>query len=96
MKKKQPFAAICGDIERPENLQGLVRVCDITYTFDNPIDAIETLFKIYFGLNLKYNEAVLPWTFVEHQIYGLNTTTVTAQVATLLNECKQYLEKSKI
>jgi hypothetical protein len=92
--EKQPIVLIVGELAQIEKCKMVVKVCDISYQFDKFEEAITVCFKLFFALNVRYpDEAILPWTFAEHYIFGLKVSPNAPQIDTLINQCDKYLKK---
>jgi hypothetical protein len=82
------------DLSNLKQTKSIVKVCGITYYFDDFLDAIETCFKLYFALNSKYpEEAELPWTFAEKFVFKLTKSPMAPQVETLAKQCEGYMKQ---
>ncbi|GJQ68607.1 hypothetical protein Trydic_g17157 [Trypoxylus dichotomus] len=84
----QPLVVVQGD---NNNFQSYVMIDDIVYTLESPLKAVDTCFKTFFALNLKYPaESAHIWTFIQQKIYNIYTSldkhlSAVATVTTDLN-----------
>lgn len=77
----QPRIYVCGDFK---NCRGCVTTVTTKYYFENPIEAFDVCFKVFFALHANYpREAVHVWEFIQKALYKIshphdkNYTTIT-------------------
>lgn len=67
-----PFVAVIGEIENPS--QYLICVDEFFYEVDSSLQAVDLVFKSFFGLNTRYpSEAEQVWLFLQRAVYGFQT-----------------------
>lgn len=68
--KIQPYVVVCGKLD--DIRQSMVIVNDVTYPLPDPIEAVDTCFKIFFALNTRYPAISHHlWEFIARGVYKI-------------------------
>lgn len=72
-------------IGTPSNIEKtLVCIEGIRYDCATPLKAVDVCFKAFWGFGCEYPLiSRMPWTFIEHYVYGMTETKVPSKVAEL-------------
>lgn len=80
--KYQPVIAV---IEKNDGIDAYVIFDNIFYKSSTFIHAIDTIFKLYFVLNIKYPfESIHVWHFIESFFYELESSDKSSEVLSLI------------
>lgn len=71
---EQPAIYVFGNLEKPKSI---VKINTIVFEVETPEKAIDTCFKSFFALHVKFApEAEQVWTYMENIIFKIYTETV--------------------
>lgn len=76
--------------------KSVVKIENITYEFEDPFMAFETLFKIHHALNSSYPaQSNVVWTFIERFVYKIDSNNISnTQLITILNEMNNFVNNN--
>lgn len=82
--KSQPYIVVCGTFQNI-TCQHVV-IDNVTYDCDNPADALDLCYKLFFVLNLNYTHACPHvWSFVQRHLYKMNKERKLVQAGKISN-----------
>lgn len=71
-----------------ENPKSILKVADYTYEVNDPVKAVDIMFKIHLSMNLQFpRQSLAVWSFIDKYFYKLNLQICnSSQVITIENE----------
>lgn len=87
----QPYVVICGKLD--DIRQSMVVVNDTTYNLPDPMEAVDTCFKIFFALNTRYPAICYHiWVFIAEYVFKIK---VEKRLYMRVFHLMEALERSK-
>ncbi|KAJ8678368.1 hypothetical protein QAD02_014155 [Eretmocerus hayati] len=82
-KSIQPYVVLVGSLHKPDSCW--IQINNYQYVVKDPLDAVESCFKLFFALNADYPpECKHVWTFIQEHIFKMKSQDVIAPVDNLI------------
>lgn len=90
-----PRVYVIGQLK--EKPKALIKIADISYSFDDPLLAFDTFFKVSVGIKLQFpRQSIAVWSFIDRFVYKLDYIKINnSQIDTIINEMKRFSEKQQ-
>lgn len=90
-----PRAYVIGCLK--DTPKAVIKIADHSYLVENPLHAIDILFKIILSMTLEFpRQAISVWNFIERFVYKMSITKNTnTQITTLMKEFQLFIDNNK-